>query len=66
LVVFFSGWSCGICIFCKKGDEQFCISVKWAGIKNYGGFSEYIIIPSYRFLLKVDKNIPFSFMNLLL
>ena len=55
LVVIFSGWGCGVCIYCKRGDEQSCISVKWPGIMNDGGFSEYIIVPSYRFLLKIDK-----------
>ena len=55
LVVIFSGWGCGVCIYCKRGDEQSCISVKWPGIMYDGGFSEYIIVPSYRFLLKVDK-----------
>jgi alcohol dehydrogenase, propanol-preferring len=43
------------CISCKRGDEQSCISGKWPGVMNDGGFSEYIMVPSYRFLLKVDK-----------
>ena len=51
LVVIFSGWGCGICIYCKRGDEKSCISVKWPGIINDGGFSEYVTVPSYRFLL---------------
>lgn len=55
LVVIFSGWGCGVCIYCKRGDEQSCISAKWPGVMNDGGFSEYIIVPSYRFLLKIDK-----------
>lgn len=55
LVVIFSGWGCGVCIYCKRGDEQSCNSVKWPGIMNDGGFSEYIIVPSYRFLIKIDK-----------
>jgi threonine dehydrogenase-like Zn-dependent dehydrogenase len=25
-----------------------------------GGFSEYILVPSYRFLVKVDKNLEFN------
>lgn len=54
LVAVFGGWGCGICLYCKNGDEHMCESAKWPGLSSYdGGFSEYILVPSYRFLIKV-------------
>jgi alcohol dehydrogenase, propanol-preferring len=56
LVAVFGGWGCGICIYCKRGDEQLCNFPRWPGLSSYdGGYSEYIIVPSYRFLIKVGN-----------
>ena len=56
LVAVFGGWGCGICIHCKAGDEQLCNFGAWPGLSSFdGGFSENILIPSYRFLIRVDK-----------
>jgi len=56
LVVIFGGWGCGYCLYCKRGDEQMCQYAKWPGLSDYdGGFSEYILVPSYRFLIKADN-----------
>ena len=56
LVAIFGGWGCGVCIHCKGGDEQLCKFATWPGLSSFdGGFSEYILVPSYRFLIKVDK-----------
>jgi propanol-preferring alcohol dehydrogenase len=56
LVAIFGGWGCGICRFCKNGDEQLCVAPRWPGLSQYdGGYSEFILVPSYRFLLKVGK-----------
>ena len=56
LVAVFGGWGCGICIYCKRGDEQLCNFPRWPGLSAYdGGYSEYIIVPSYRFLIKVGN-----------
>lgn len=56
LVVVFGGWGCGICPFCKSGDEQMCNKAKWPGLSSFdGGYSEFILVPSYRFLIRVDK-----------
>ena len=56
LVAVFGGWGCGFCIYCKRGDEQLCNFPRWPGLSAYdGGFSEYIIVPSYRFLIKVGN-----------
>jgi propanol-preferring alcohol dehydrogenase len=56
LVAIFGGWGCGICKYCKNGDEQLCNFPRWPGLSAYdGGYSEYIMVPSYRFLISVDK-----------
>ena len=56
LVAVFGGWGCGICIYCKRGDEQLCNFPRWPGLSSYdGGYSEYILVPSYRFLIKVGN-----------
>jgi propanol-preferring alcohol dehydrogenase len=55
-VAVFGGWGCGICIFCKRGDEQLCTRPQWPGLSpSEGGFAEYIHVPSYRFLVKAGK-----------
>jgi alcohol dehydrogenase, propanol-preferring len=38
-----------------RGDEQICPYGTWAGFGSEGGYSEYVTVPSYRFLIKVDK-----------
>ena len=55
LVAVFGGWGCGICFYCKNGDEQLCINPMWPGLSSShdGGYSEYILVPSYRFLINV-------------
>jgi len=54
LVAVFGGWGCGSCIYCKSGDEQLCSFAKWPGLSSFdGGFSEYVLVPSYRFLVNV-------------
>jgi alcohol dehydrogenase, propanol-preferring len=56
LVAIFGGWGCGVCIFCKRGDEQLCVAPCWPGLSQRdGGYSEYILVPSYRFLVKLPK-----------
>ncbi|MEP0824268.1 MAG: NAD(P)-dependent alcohol dehydrogenase [Nitrososphaera sp.] len=55
LVAVFGGWGCGICTFCKRGDEQLCVAPQWPGLSQHdGGYSEYMIVPSYRFLVKIS------------
>lgn len=57
MVAVFGGWGCGMCYYCKSGDEQCCTFAKWPGLSEYdGGYSEYILVPSYRFLIKVEDH----------
>ena len=56
MVAVFGGWGCGVCVYCKNGDEQMCSFGKWPGIMTNGGFAEYVLVDSYRFLINVQKN----------
>lgn len=56
LVAVFGGWGCGVCTFCKRGDEQLCNRPYWPGLsQSEGGFSEFILVPSYRFLVSAGS-----------
>jgi propanol-preferring alcohol dehydrogenase len=55
-VAIFGGWGCGLCVQCKNGDEQLCNFVRWPGITDNGGFSEYILVDSYRSLVRVETH----------
>ena len=55
LVVVSGSWGCGVCPQCKGGNEQICAKGKWAGFGPEGGFSEFVHVPSYKYLIKVDK-----------
>jgi propanol-preferring alcohol dehydrogenase len=54
MVAVFPGWGCGTCAYCKNGNEQMCNLVKFPGAMVDGGFAEYILVDSYRFLIKID------------
>ena len=56
VVAVFGGWGCGVCVYCKNGYEQMCSFAKWPGITTNGGFAEYVLVDSYRFLVRVQKN----------
>ncbi|MDQ3851334.1 MAG: NAD(P)-dependent alcohol dehydrogenase [Thermoproteota archaeon] len=55
LVAIFGGRGCGACFQCKSGNEQLCNYARYPGVTDDGGYSEYIVVPSYRYLVKVDK-----------
>lgn len=57
LVAIFGGWGCGFCAYCKKGDEEMCLMPKWPGLSQYdGGFSEFVLVPSFKFLVRVEPS----------
>jgi alcohol dehydrogenase, propanol-preferring len=55
LVGIFGGWGCGACAQCKSGNEQLCSHARYPGVTDDGRYSEYVLVPSYRHLVKVDK-----------
>lgn len=54
-VAVFGGWGCGFCKYCKSGNEQLCTRPTFPGLSQYnGGYAEYILVPSYKFLINAD------------
>ena len=38
--------TCGDCLYCSMGSEQFCISGEMLGYHRDGGYGEYIVLPA--------------------
>ncbi|PZG15190.1 NAD(P)-dependent alcohol dehydrogenase [Nonomuraea aridisoli] len=52
-VVVVGGWGDGTCRHCHRGDTQICPHGSWPGFGPYGGYAEYVPVPS-AYLIKVD------------
>lgn len=46
----------GLCPACKEGEENLCDKPRSLGIYNDGGYAEYVIVPSYKYLINVGDN----------
>lgn len=44
----------GLCPACKEGNENLCDKPRSLGIYKDGGYSEYVLVPSYRYLINLD------------
>jgi propanol-preferring alcohol dehydrogenase len=53
-VAVFGGWGCGHCRFCRQGEEQLCNMMTWVGFGMDGGYAQYLHVPEYRHLIKLD------------
>ncbi len=51
--------TCGRCMMCTTGRDNFCPEGKMLGKNSDGGFAEYICVPS-RNAFKLPESIPFS------
>ncbi len=51
--------TCGDCIYCIQGNEQFCTSGQMLGKNRNGGYAEYIKVPARNAFLLPDE-IPFE------
>jgi propanol-preferring alcohol dehydrogenase len=40
------GWTCGDCMYCKRGEENLCDRAKFTGYDIDGGFAEYMVVHS--------------------
>src|SRR6478609_2666140 len=47
----------GLCPACRLGEENLCDNPRSLGIYKDGGYAEYILIPSYRYLVKLPEHI---------
>ena len=50
-VLVYASWGCKSCDFCSKGEEQLCSKATEAGWIRDGGYAEYVIVPSEKYLL---------------
>jgi D-arabinose 1-dehydrogenase-like Zn-dependent alcohol dehydrogenase len=51
--------TCGECVFCRSGTEQFCSSAQMIGKHRDGGYAEFIAVPE-RSLFHLPDGIPFE------
>ena len=58
-VVVSPGWGDGTCRHCQIGNTHICPNVRWPGFGPYGGFAEYIPVPT-RYLIKVNRDLKFE------
>jgi alcohol dehydrogenase, propanol-preferring len=47
----------GMCPACREGNENLCDRPRSLGIYNDGGYSDYVLVPSYRYLLDISNDI---------
>jgi len=51
--------TCGNCMYCSKGNEQFCAQGAMIGKHRDGGYAEYIVMPARSIVLLPDE-VPFE------
>lgn len=51
--------TCGDCIYCQRGSEQFCTSGQMLGKHRDGGYAEYIAVPA-RNAFRLPREVPFE------
>jgi alcohol dehydrogenase, propanol-preferring len=44
----------GLCPACRIGEENLCDKPRSLGVYMDGGYAEYVLVPSYKYLLKMD------------
>jgi propanol-preferring alcohol dehydrogenase len=51
--------TCGVCVFCRAGNEQFCATGEMIGKDRDGGYAEFIAVPE-RSVFRLPGEIPFE------
>ena len=47
----------GLCPACRIGEENLCDKPRSLGIYNDGGYADYVLVPSYKYLIKLGEEI---------
>jgi propanol-preferring alcohol dehydrogenase len=47
----------GLCPACRAAEENLCDKPRSLGIYNDGGYADYLLVPSYRYLVRIDNDI---------
>lgn len=45
---------CGICSACKAGNENLCDTPRSLGVFQDGGYAEYVLVPHFKYLIKIS------------
>jgi propanol-preferring alcohol dehydrogenase len=52
-VLVYTPWGCGECRFCEATEEMICPDGKEAGMFQDGGYADYVLVPSRRFIYPI-------------
>lgn len=52
-VLVYTPWGCGECRFCQATEEMICPDGKEAGMFQDGGYADYVLVPSRRFIYPI-------------
>ncbi len=47
----------GLCPACRIGEENLCDKPRSLGIYNDGGYADYVLVPNYKYLIKLGDEI---------
>jgi len=57
-VLVYASWGCGTCAWCRRGEEQLCPEGVDAGWTADGGYAEWMLVPSPRYLIPLGDMDP--------